>query len=81
MLRINKENRDTAQFYMALALLIVGAFASLYAELFIEPIGEISGSVLGFTGECFSFAGGMLGIVTWVNGRLKDYDKRAKDEL
>ena len=74
MFNVNDTNRETIHTIIAMVMIVVGCLACLYAELFIDPIGEISGSVLGFSGECFSLGGALLGIVNWVNGRLKSYE-------
>ena len=78
MFKITESNRETANFYTAIFMIAVGSFACLYAEIFIEPKGDISGSVLGFTGECFSLAGALLGMWNWVNGRLNKIEKNDK---
>lgn len=80
MFKITDQNRETAHTITAWCMIVVGGFAALYAELFIDPVGEISGSVLGFTGECFSIAGGLLGIVNWVNGRLNKFESNNKEK-
>lgn len=49
MFKITDQNRETSHTLTAWGMIILGGFAALYAELFIEPVGEISGSVLGFT--------------------------------
>ena len=78
--KITDNNRETANFFTAVIMIAIGSFACLYAEIFIEPFGEISGSVLGFTGECFSLAGALFGMWNWVNTRLNNIEKKAKQE-
>lgn len=73
---VTAENRETWHTMIAVGLFVVGSFSALWAMIAIEPLGEIPGSVLGFVGETFTPAGGLLGVVTYTQNRLKQQNKR-----
>lgn len=43
----------------------------LFVAMFIEPKGEISGTVLGAAGEMFVLAGSLLGLDGYVNYKIR----------
>lgn len=53
------------------ALLITAGVVMLFVAMFIDPKGEISGTVLGAAGEMFVLAGSMLGLDSYVNYKVK----------
>lgn len=63
---------DTRRFWLGAALALSGV-AMLFVAMFIEPRGEVSGSVLGAAGEVFVLAGCLLGADSYVNYKLKKY--------
>ena len=61
---------ESRRFWLG-ALLIAAGVAMLFIAMFIEPKGEISGTVLGASGEMFVLAGSMLGLDSYVNYKVK----------
>lgn len=45
----------------------------LFVAMFIDPKGEISGTVLGAAGEMFVLAGSMLGLDGYVNYKIRKF--------
>lgn len=67
---IKERSLDTRRFWLGATLAICGV-AMLFVAMFIEPRGEVSGSVLGAAGEVFVLAGCLLGADSYVNYKLK----------
>ena len=66
-----KDNKiENRRFWLG-ALLIAAGVAMLFVAMFIDPRGEISGTVLGASGEMFVLAGSMLGLDSYVNYKVK----------
>lgn len=64
-----KEQRDkryAQQNVMAWVMFLNGILMAWVSVFFFEPLGEISGSVLGYIGTCFSVGGMMWGFGLWV---------------
>ena len=56
-----EESKLKLQLVIATAVTISGMLA-LFMGFWVPPIGEISPSVLTAIGECFTFAGSLIGI-------------------
>ncbi len=69
---------DTRRFWLGAALALSGV-AMLFVAMFIEPRGEVSGSVLGAAGEVFVLAGCLLGADSYVNYKLKKFLNESND--
>lgn len=63
-------------------MLIVVGLAFGWAGFCVEPVGDISGSVLGIIGECFTLAGALLGIAQYTSSKINKVrrDLGLKDE-
>ena len=48
--------------FVLAAVMLISGVAMLFVALFIPPVGQISGSVLGAAGEIFVTGGAILGI-------------------
>ena len=70
--------RDDKKFLLGAILAILGV-AMLFVAMFIDPKGEISGSVLGAVGELFVLAGSLLGLDSYFDFKLKRYLKKNDD--
>ncbi|MBQ9587849.1 MAG: hypothetical protein IJR26_08340 [Bacteroidales bacterium] len=70
--------RDDKKFWLGSILAILGV-AMLFVAMFIDPKGEISGSVLGAVGELFVLAGSLLGLDSYFDFKLKRYLKKNDD--
>ena len=75
-MRVTDRNRETWHTVIAVALFVTGASAAWYAMVWVPPYGEISGSVLGFVGETFTPAGGLLGIVNYTRYQIDRQNRR-----
>lgn len=51
-------------------LLVVSGVVMCFLSFYTEPVGEVSGSVLGYFGECLVWAGSVFGIVEYVNFKV-----------
>lgn len=74
---MTKEARNNIQIYSAILLLAFGAGMSI-AGFIVEPLGEISNSVLMIFAQCLIYAGSAMGIDYYVNMKLRD--KELKNE-
>lgn len=58
-------------------LLVISGQVMCFLSFYTEPVGEVSGSVLGYFGECLVWAGSVFGILEYVNFKL---DSNGKNE-
>jgi membrane associated rhomboid family serine protease len=76
------ETIDKKRFWLGAVMMIAG-IAMLFIALFIEPMGEIHGTVLGAFGEIATIAGAILGLDSYVNMKMKRFiadEERKKNE-
>ncbi len=64
------EKPDSRRFWLGSVLALLGV-AMLFIAMFIDPKGEVSGSVLGAVGEVFLLAGSLLGLDSYFNYKVK----------
>ena len=64
------EKTDSRKFWLGAILALLGV-AMLFVGMFIDPQGEVSGSVLGAVGEIFLLAGSLLGLDSYFNFKIK----------
>lgn len=69
------EKTDGRKFWLGAILALLGV-AMLFVGMFIDPQGEVSGSVLGAVGEIFLLAGSLLGLDSYFNFKIKKYLKK-----
>ena len=69
------EKTDGRKFWLGTILALLGV-AMLFVGMFIDPQGEVSGSVLGAVGEIFLLAGSLLGLDSYFNFKIKKYLKK-----
>ncbi len=62
-----EEKRYRQQNVMAWVMFLNGIGMAWITAFFIDPIGEIDGSILGYIGTCFSVGGALWGFGLWVN--------------
>lgn len=65
---------DRHKFWLAVGLCVAGV-ALLFVGMLVNPIGIISGSVIGGAGELFLTAGAILGIDTVYSHKLSEIVK------
>lgn len=51
-------------------MLVVSGVVMCFLSFYTDPVGEVSGSVLGYFGECLVWAGSVFGIVEYVNYKI-----------
>ena len=51
-------------------MLVVSGIVMCFLSFYTDPVGEVSGSVLGYFGECLVWAGSVFGIVEYVNYKI-----------
>ena len=68
-------SRDDKKFWLGAVLAILGV-AMLFVAMFIEPKGEVSGTVLGAVGEVFVLAGSLLGLDSYFDFKLNKFLKK-----
>ncbi len=66
---------DNKKFWLGAVLAILGV-AMLFVAMFIEPQGEVSGTVLGAVGEVFVLAGSLLGLDSYFDFKLNKFLKK-----
>lgn len=66
-----EERRYKQQNVMAWVMFINGILMAWISAFFVDPPGEISNSVLGYVGTCFSVGGAMWGFGLWVNNTFQ----------
>lgn len=69
------EKTDSRKFWLGAILALLGV-AMLFVGMFINPQGEVSGSVLGAVGEIFLLAGSLLGLDSYFNFKIKKFLKK-----
>lgn len=69
------EKTDGRKFWLGAILALLGV-VMLFVGMFIDPQGEVSGSVLGAVGEIFLLAGSLLGLDSYFNFKIKKYLKK-----
>lgn len=69
------EKTESRKFWLGAILALLGV-AILFVGMFIDPQGEVSGSVLGAVGEIFLLAGSLLGLDSYFNFKIKKYLKK-----
>ena len=69
------DKTDSKKFWLGAILALLGV-AMLFVGMFIDPQGEVSGSVLGAVGEIFLLAGSLLGLDSYFNFKIKKYLKK-----
>lgn len=65
-------------------LLVISGVAMLFVAMYIQPQGEIHGSVLGAVGEIFLLAGSLLGLDSYFDFKLRKFinkDKKDGDNI
>lgn len=83
MKRLSEEKKMTIQFWVGLAIVVVG-LVLLFLGFYAVPIGEIAPSVLTAFGEIATFAGALIGVDYRYRFKefqtKEEYRHREKDE-
>lgn len=67
---MTKERKGTLAVITAIILLCFGMILTAIG-FFVEPIGEVSDSVLWILGQALIYAGSIFGIATYTSGVIK----------
>lgn len=72
---------EQRRFWLGCVLIVVGIIL-IFLGFYIEPVGELSGSLLGAVGEVFTLGGALVGADAYVEYRIKKifHDKNADKE-
>lgn len=68
---MTKNIKDTITIGCAICMLLFGASLTT-AGFIVEPLGEVSHSVLTILGECLIFSGAALGLTNYVQSTVRD---------
>lgn len=82
-MKLNANKKEAIQYATAVGMLVAG-LALTVAGFVVEPVGEISDSVLYVLAQCLIYAGSIFGIGLYVNTRFavlkRQIQKGAIDE-
>lgn len=70
---------EKKRFWLGVCMIAVGT-ALIFMGFWTNPIGEISGSVLGGTGEFLTLGGALVGADAYVEYRIKKMIHRNNEE-
>lgn len=80
---MTRERKDSVTVWSAIGMLLFGCVLTTVG-FFVEPIGEVSSSVLWILGQCLIYAGSALGIANYVKSSVHDemeiLKKQARNE-
>lgn len=68
---MTRQKKDSVTVWSAVGMLLFGCCLTV-AGFCVEPIGEVSASVLTVLGQCLIFAGGALGIANYAKACAND---------
>ena len=74
-----KELMDIRRFWLG-ALLVTAGVVMLFIAMFIDPQGEIHGSVLGAFGEIATLAGALMGMDAYTSFKIKKEMRNKTEE-
>ncbi|WAX09879.1 hypothetical protein BT681P2_00040 [Bacteroides phage BT681P2] len=66
---MKRETKEDIQVWTAVGMLIAGVTMS-FIGFFVEPLGIIHDSVLGFFAQCLIYAGSIFGVSIYVTGKV-----------
>ena len=72
--------KDNRKFWLGAIMAMLGIVLMFAACFAVEPVGEISGSVLGASGEIFLLAGALLGADAYLDVKLRNMLNGNKDD-
>lgn len=75
---MTKDKRERAAYWTAIIAFIVG-WGLTIAGFIVEPLGEVSGSVLAVLGEAMVYAASVFGVTLYFNHQMQKFkaDTRA----
>lgn len=68
---MTRERKDSVTVWSAIGMLGFGCILTTIG-FFVEPLGEVSSSVLWILGQCLIYAGSALGIANYVKSSVHD---------
>ena len=74
-------NMEARRFWLGCILIVVGVVL-IFLGFYVEPKGELSGSLLGAVGEVFTLGGALVGADAYVEYRIKKmiHNKENKED-
>lgn len=74
---MTRQKKDSVTVWSAIGMLSFGCVLTTIG-FFVEPIGEVSSSVLWILGQCLIYAGSALGIANYVKSSVHDEIEQMK---
>lgn len=74
-----KELMDIRRFWLG-ALLVTAGVVMLFIAMFLDPQGEIHGSILGAFGEIATLAGALMGMDAYTSFKIKKEMRNKTEE-
>lgn len=68
---MTRQTKDSVTVWSAIGMLLFGCVLTTIG-FFVEPIGEVSSSVLWILGQCLIYSGSALGIANYVKSNIHD---------
>ena len=75
-MKITKQQKEVVSYVFAATSLIFG-FGMCIASFIVPPLGIVHDSILWILGQCFVFAGGLMGLALSID----NVKKQVKNEL
>lgn len=79
MKTLSNSTKEAIQYATAVGMLVAG-LALTVASFIVEPLGEISDSVLYVLAQCFIYAGSIFGIGLYVNTKFDALNKQINSD-
>ena len=75
---MDKDKRQRAAYWTAIIAFVIG-WGLTIADFIVEPLGEVSGSVLAVLGEAMVYAASVFGVTLYFNHQMQKFraDTRA----
>ena len=70
---------EARRFWLGCVLIVVG-IVLIFLGFYVEPKGELSGSLLGAVGEVFTLGGSFCGLDAYVEYKMKKMNKDIEKE-
>lgn len=74
---MTRQTKDSVTVWSAIGMLSFGCVLTTIG-FFVEPVGEVSSSVLWILGQCLIYAGSALGIANYVKSSVHDEIEQMK---
>ena len=69
---------EKKRFWLGVSMIVVGTILT-FMGFWVEPVGQISGSVLGATGEFLTLGGALVGADAYISYKIKKVINKDKE--